>query len=111
MSDFQCIISEESEEERIDKFISDEVEGLSRSYIQTLLKDQKIFVNMKPVKSSYRLRAGDEITFSIPEATSPEIVPEDIPLSILFEDKDLLIVNNQREWSFIQLPVITREHL
>ncbi len=96
MSDFQCIISEESEEERIDKFISDEVEGLSRSYIQTLLKDQKIFVNMKPVKSSYRLRAGDEITFSIPEATSPEIVPEDIPLSILFEDKDLLIVNKPK---------------
>ncbi len=96
MSDFQCIISEESEEERIDKFISDEVEGLSRSYIQTLLKDQKIFVNMKPVKSSYRLRAGDEITFSIPKATSPEIVPEDIPLSILFEDKDLLIVNKPK---------------
>ena len=96
MSDFHCIIPEESEEERIDKFIAEHVEGLSRSYIQKLIKDGLIFVNDIPVKSSYKLKMDDSVFFAIPEAVELSILPEDIPLEILYEDSDLLVVNKAK---------------
>lgn len=95
-SEFHCIVSEESEEERIDKYISDAMENMSRSYLQSLLKEKKVYVNSVPVKSSYKIKAGDEITFQIPEAVEPEILPEEIPIDILYEDSDLLIVNKPK---------------
>ncbi|SEF43357.1 ribosomal large subunit pseudouridine synthase D [Eubacterium ruminantium] len=78
---------------RIDKYLSDEMEDLSRSYIQQLIDDEKILVNGRKVKSSYKLREKDSIFLNIPEPEELEIIPEDIPLNIVHEDEDILIID------------------
>ncbi|MBD5520543.1 MAG: RluA family pseudouridine synthase [Lachnospiraceae bacterium] len=96
MEQFSYRIGLEDEDVRIDKWISLTLESLSRSYIQKLIKDNLVFVNGKPQKASYRIKVDDEIAFQIPEAVSPSIPAEDIPLSVLYEDDDILIVNKPK---------------
>ena len=81
---------------RIDRFLSEEMPDMSRSRIQKLIKDEDILVNDKPVKANYRLSFDDRIEVKIPELKEPEIVAEDIPLDILYEDEDILIVNKPK---------------
>ena len=81
---------------RIDRFLSEEMPDMSRSRIQKLIKDEDILVNDKPVKANYRLSFDDRIEVTIPELKEPEIVAEDIPLDILYEDEDILIVNKPK---------------
>lgn len=87
---------DDPEDERLDKWISETLEGLSRSFIQKCIKEDKVLVNGTPQKASYRLKTDDEIVFSIPEAAQPDITPEDIPLSILYEDDDLLVIDKPK---------------
>ena len=82
--------------ERIDKFLSDAMPDLSRSYIQKLIKDEQITVNNKIVKANYKLVFGDYIELDEPDLTEPDIEPEDISLDILYEDSDILIVNKPK---------------
>ena len=89
-------VTEEYEEERIDKYISMLIDSLSRSFLQKLLKDGKVLVNGEPVKQNYRLREGDEVSFDLPPAVEPYILPENIPLDILYEDEDVLVVNKPK---------------
>lgn len=84
------------EEERLDKWLAEAVSGLSRSYIQKCIKEGQALVNGTPVKANYRLRVDDEVFFSIPEAMEPEIAAENIPLSILYEDTDVLVVDKPK---------------
>lgn len=79
--------------QRIDKAIFLEKQGLSRSRLQKLLKEGLVLVNGKPIKPSYRLRDGDLVHIDIPESRPASIVPEQIPLDILYEDEFLLVVN------------------
>lgn len=88
--------AEEFVGERIDKFLSCRLEEVSRSYIQKLIKEGHVSVNGKPVKANYKLGADDEICLEIPEAKEPDILPEDIPLDILYEDQDILVVNKPK---------------
>lgn len=88
--------AEEFVGERIDKFLSCRLEEVSRSYIQKLIKEGHVSVNGKSVKANYKLGAGDEISVEIPEAKEPDILPEDIPLDILYEDQDILVVNKPK---------------
>lgn len=81
---------------RIDKFLSDELPELSRSYIQKLIKDELITVNEKTVKANYKLDTGDLVVVEQPTLKEPDILAEDIPLEILYEDSDLLIVNKPK---------------
>lgn len=81
---------------RIDKFLSDELPEMSRSYIQKLIKDEQITVNEKIVKANYKLGANDLVIVHEPELKEPDILAEDIPLDILYEDNDLLIVNKPK---------------
>ena len=81
---------------RIDKYLSDELPEISRSYIQKLIKDNQISVNGKPVKANYKVNAGDIVHLIEPELKEPDILAEDIPLDILYEDSDLLIVNKPK---------------
>lgn len=81
---------------RIDKFLSDELPELSRSYIQKLIKEELITVNEKTVKANYKLDTGDLVVVEQPELKEPDILAEDIPLEILYEDSDLLIVNKPK---------------
>lgn len=96
MDTFRFQITEEYEEERLDKCMSLLIESLSRSFIQKMIKEEQVFVNGKPVKANYRLRTDDEICFDLPEAVEPDIEPENIPLDILYEDDDLLVVNKPK---------------
>lgn len=96
MEELRFVVTEEWEEERIDKCINSLVDSLSRSYIQKLIKDGQVFVNGNSVKANYRIKSDDEIVFQIPESVEPDIEPEDIPLDILYEDEDILIVNKPK---------------
>ena len=93
----ECFIVENQEGERIDRYLSDTFEDRSRSYIQKLIKDDLVIVNQKPVKASYRLLLGDQVEITLPEVKEPDIVPENIPLDILYEDADVIIVNKPKQ--------------
>lgn len=96
MDAFCFQITEEMEDERIDKCISMLIDSLSRSYIQKLIKEDAVSVNGKPVKGSYRVKAEDEISFFLPKAVEPDIVAQPIPLDILYEDQDVIVVNKPK---------------
>jgi 23S rRNA pseudouridine1911/1915/1917 synthase len=82
--------------ERIDKYISTQDLELSRSYIQQLIKDNKILVNGKPCKSNYKCQPGDSIVISYEEPKELEVIAEDIPLDIVYEDASIIIVNKPK---------------
>ena len=96
MDEFRFQITEEMEEERIDKCMSMLIDSLSRSYIQKLIKEDAVFVNGKPVKGSYRVKTDDDVFFCLPEAVEPDITPENIPLDILYEDNDVIVINKPK---------------
>ena len=96
MDEFRFQITEELEDERIDKCISMLIDSLSRSYIQKLIKEDSVFVNGKSVKGSYRVKTDDEVFFCLPKAVEPDIIPENIPLDILYEDDDVIVVNKPK---------------
>ena len=79
--------------ERIDKFLDGRIESLSRSYIQKLIKEKKILVNQLPVKANYKLTTGDTILLQIPDPEPLDIQPENIPLDILYEDEQVMLIN------------------
>lgn len=81
---------------RIDRFLSDEMPDVSRSHIQKLIKEHLVTVNGNQVKSNYKVNTGDAVSVSLPDPEVPDIVPEDIPLDILYEDDDILIVNKPK---------------
>ncbi len=81
---------------RIDRYLAEKNTDLSRSYIQKLLKNQEISVNGIPVKANYKVQQEDQILLTVPELTEPDILPEDIPLDILYEDEDLMVVNKPK---------------
>ena len=81
---------------RIDLYLSQRCQDISRSYLQKLLKEQSVLVEEKSVKSNYKVNSGDRITLSLPEMTEPDILPEEIPLDIIYEDKDIILINKPK---------------
>ena len=96
MNEIIMEITPEMEGERIDKCISNYLESLSRSYIQKIIKDGKAYVNDAVVKANYKVKVDDKVQFEIPDCEEPDIPPQDIPLDILYEDKDVLVVNKPK---------------
>ena len=88
---------ENQDGERIDRYLSEELADRSRSYIQKLIKENHVTVNQKPVKANYRLSLYESIKVTIPELKEPEIEAEDIPLDILYEDQDVIVVNKPKQ--------------
>ena len=86
-----------AEGQRIDLYLSEQFEHRSRSYIQKIIKEGYVKVNQKPVKSNYRLSFGDSVEVTLPEAKEPDIVPENIPLDILYEDQDIIMINKPKQ--------------
>lgn len=78
---------------RIDKALTLMLKDKSRAHIQTMIDSNLVFVNDNPVKASYRLRLDDTIAFSELEASESEIVAKNIPLDIVFEDRDVIVIN------------------
>ena len=96
MNEYSFMCQDDLADSRIDRCIADMYGDMSRSYIQKLIKDGLVFVNGKPCKASYRVSEGDMIRFTAPDAVLPDIEPENIPLDILYEDDDVLVVNKPK---------------
>lgn len=92
----EFVVAPEDAGVRIDRYLSDQCQDISRSYLQKLLKEQSVLVEEKPVKSNYKVNTGDRISLTLPEIREPEIVPEDIPLDIIYEDKDIILINKPK---------------
>ena len=82
--------------ERLDAFLARSVEGLSRSAAQKLIEDALVLRNGKPGKKNDKLNIGDAISYQIPEPKAVDIAPKEIPLDIVYEDDDLLVINKPR---------------
>ncbi len=81
---------------RIDKFLTAVLDDLSRAYLQKLIDESCVFVNSKQIKANYKLRENDCINVTLPEPKELEIIPENIPLNIVYEDKDIIIVDKPK---------------
>lgn len=89
-------VLEEQEGERLDKYLSIIYPDISRSFFQKLIKDELISVNEKQEKANYRVKMEDIVTIQFPDAAQTAIEPEDIPLDILYEDADVLVINKPK---------------
>lgn len=87
------IVSAEDAGQRLDRFLAVQLPDLSRTYLQQLITDMHIRVNGRGSKASYVIQPGDEIATVLPLAQPTDIVPEDLPLSVVYEDDDVLVVN------------------
>ncbi|MCR4865610.1 MAG: RluA family pseudouridine synthase [Lachnospiraceae bacterium] len=98
MSDYRFLIDEQLDGERLDKGLSLLTDdSFSRSFLQKLIKDKKVLVNDAFQKASYILREDDEVYFEAPECEMAQILPQDIELDILYEDKDVIVVNKPKD--------------
>lgn len=86
----------ETDGERIDKFLAEHIDGLSRSSAQRLISDEQVMVNEKVILKSLKLAVGDTVVVSIPEPKVLDVKAENIPLDVLYEDEDLLVVNKPK---------------
>lgn len=86
----------DAEPERIDKYISTLEEELTRSYVQKLMEQGKVLCNGKKVRSSIRVAAGDEIILYLPSPEPLEVQPENIPLDVVYEDDQLMVINKPK---------------
>lgn len=90
----EWIITEQNDiGQRLDKHLTGRLTDLSRSRLQDLIRDGHITLNGRATKASIALKPGDAVSVTIPEATAVAVVAQDIPLEILFEDKDILVLN------------------
>ena len=96
MQNFTFEISKENSKIRIDKFLSQNLENISRSYIHELIKNNDILVNESPTTKNFVLSEKDIVFVNIPEPKEIDILPENIPINIVYEDDDLLIVNKEK---------------
>ncbi len=92
----ELVIADKGIGERIDKYLSDMLSSYSRSYIQKLISDEMVLVNHKNIKSNYRLNEDDLLKIMIPLPKELEILPEDIPLDIVYEDDDVILINKPK---------------
>ena len=89
----KIVVDESQSNQRLDKFLSTYFNELSRSHISKIIDENNCLVNGKIAKASLKLKNGDVIEIDIPEVKELEIEKEDIPLDIIYEDKDILIIN------------------
>ncbi|MBD5396379.1 MAG: RluA family pseudouridine synthase [Lachnospiraceae bacterium] len=97
LKEFEFTVSEESEGERIDKYLNQLMDSLSRSYIQKLLSGGNVKVNSANVKANYKVRSEDNVVLYLPPAVTPNIEAENIPLDVLYEDNDVIVVNKPKD--------------
>lgn len=81
---------------RIDRYLADQYPDHSRSYLQKLIRDGNVLVNGNVVKPNYKLSGSDELQIEIPEPKEVNIAAEPVPLEIVYEDQDIIIINKQK---------------
>lgn len=90
------IAVEDGNELRIDRYLSECCDDISRSYLQKLVKEGNVLVNGQSVKSNYKVTAGDQIRIELPAAMEPEIVAEPMELDVIYEDSDMILINKPK---------------
>ena len=90
------IIVEENEKNRLDIYISDKIDELSRMAVKRLLEEGKIYVNGIVPKASYKTNKGDKIEIQIDEPKEIKIEAQDIPIDVIYEDDDIIVVNKPK---------------
>lgn len=96
MNESDFAVNENNQNERLDKLITEELEGISRSSVQKLIADGMVSVNGKQVSKSLKMKAGDTVHVKIPDPVELKAEPQNIPLDIVYEDEDLLVVNKPK---------------
>ncbi|MDH4211543.1 MAG: RluA family pseudouridine synthase [candidate division WOR-3 bacterium] len=94
--EFSRVVAEKQKGRRIDQYLISAGIGLSRSLTQKLISTGKVLVNNSPVKSSYRVKTGDEISVHFQVHVVPQMQPEEIALDIVHEDSEIIIVNKHK---------------
>ena len=96
MEDLQYAVLKEDQGKRLDVYLTGKLTDLSRSYIQKLIDKGLISVNEKLKKASYKVNEDDAILLQLPELEELEVLPKDIPVDIVYEDDDLVVVNKPK---------------
>ena len=96
MSELQFTVPAEQSGKRIDSWLAEQIEGLTRSAAQNLLSEQAVSCNGQPLKKNYKLVGSEAITVQLPELKEVDLKPENIPLDIVYEDADIVVVNKPR---------------
>lgn len=96
METIEIIVEEQQNGIRLDKFVNDDLDELSRTMIQQMIKENLILVNGKPTKQNYKLSSDDKISVTIKDPEPLDVVPEEMDLDIVYEDSDVLVVNKPR---------------
>ncbi|MFB0958174.1 MAG: RluA family pseudouridine synthase [Clostridiaceae bacterium] len=91
--EFYYLIEEAEAGLRVDVYLSGKFPGISRSQVQRLIEDDRLLVNARRVKSSHKLKAGDEVEFELPPAVELKVEAENIPLEIIYQDEYLAVIN------------------
>lgn len=92
----EIVVKDNNQKKRLDTYIVDEIDELSRTTVKRLIDDGKILVNGKKQKSSYKPEEGDIISVDIPEAHEVKLEAQDIPVPVIYEDKDIIVVNKPK---------------
>ena len=92
----KVIVTQDGENIRIDSYLSSKIEELSRVAIQRLIEKEKILVNGKKIKPSYKVQNGDEITIEEEKPEKIELKAQDIPIEVIYEDSDIIVVNKPK---------------
>ena len=90
------IVDKDNVSKRLDIYLSENIEDVTRSYIKILIDDNKVLVNNKSQKSGYKIKLNDSIDVTFEEKKNEDIIAQDIPLEILYEDDDIIIVNKPK---------------
>jgi 23S rRNA pseudouridine1911/1915/1917 synthase len=93
----KLIVTDLDVNKRLDVFLTEKIEGKSRSYIQEVIDKEAVKVNDKIKKSNYKLKLQDEVLVEVPESVELEVEAEDIPINIIYEDKDVIVINKPQE--------------
>ncbi|MGL5506317.1 MAG: RluA family pseudouridine synthase [Paraclostridium sp.] len=93
----QFLVIDEEEGDRLDVYLASQLGDMSRSYIQKIIKDKKVIVNGKVEKAKYLVKEDDSIEIEIPTPKLLEVLAQDIPIDIKYEDNDLMIVNKSQD--------------
>lgn len=90
------VVDEINKGKRLDSYISDNMDKISRSFAQKLIENQKVTINGKTVKASYKVCIGDNVEVDVPEAQDTKLKAQDIPVEVVYEDKDIIVVNKPK---------------
>ena len=92
----ELVVKDNEQNKRLDMYIAEEKKELSRTTIKRLLEDGNIIVNEKMQKASYKPEAGDKIQINMPEVVETKLIAQDIPVPVIYEDKDIIVVNKPK---------------